>query len=708
MKSVKKNKKVNRKNRTVREKKRGRRGGASTSAGASARAGGGRSGGGGREAETLSGVLHKTKRGFGFMLAEDGGQDVFIPAHEMNGAMNGDRVRVLAHSRPRTDAKNGENGESGEDGGGRRNGRREGRVVKVLERTVKEVAGTFELSGGFGFVAPEARNGQDEVFIPRKQFGGAVPGDKVVAEITRYPGAANGAEGKIVEIIAGAGEPGGDIMTLIRSFGLSKTFPADVLEEAKRAGGSVSRRDTAGRRDLRGENIFTIDGADAKDFDDAVSIKKLAGGAFRLGVHIADVSHYVKEDGPLDLEVMKRGTSVYLLDQVVPMLPLSLSNGICSLNEGVDRLTLTVDMVVGGDGTVRSHEIYESVIHSKARLVYADISDLLENGDAALMKKYRNLYGDLSLMAELAERLRLKREKRGSVDFGLDEANIQLGADGIPVLVSVAERRTANRMIEEFMLLANETVAEEYCKRELPFIYRVHERPDADRIAEFRKFIGGLGLSLKGGPEGAEPSAFSALLREIEGRPEENVVNTLMLRAMKKAFYSTACEGHFGLSVKYYCHFTSPIRRCPDLMIHRIIKESMRGAVDDERRAELADRAARAALRSSETERKALELEREVEKLKKAEYMSYHIGETSEAVVSGVTSFGFFAELPNTVEGLVRVESMHGDFYTYEPEQYRLIGARTKKTFTIGDRLRIKVASVDVDSREINFVPAEV
>ncbi|MDR3295402.1 MAG: ribonuclease R [Clostridiales Family XIII bacterium] len=649
-----------------------------------------------RSEEKITGILRKAKKGFGFVLAEDGGKDVFIPASKMEGAMNGDRVQAhIASGRGRKGAEPLDPSAAPP--------RREGRVVKIVERAVTEVVGVFEQNRNVGLVIPDARRGQAELFVAAKNFGGAKPGDWVAAAITKYPDAVSSAEGKIIQIIAGAGEPGGDILAMIRSYGLSKEFPPGVEAAAAAVPQKLSERDTAGRRDLRGETIVTIDGADSKDFDDAVSIKKQANGTYKLSVHIADVSHYVTEDSILDREALNRGTSVYLLDQVAPMLPVSLSNGICSLNEKVDRLTLSVEMTVGKTGNVLRHKIYESVICSRARLVYTDISDLLENGDEELKKKHKDIYEDLLLMAELADLLREKREKRGSIDFDLDEANIQLGPDGIPVLVSVAERRTANRLIEEFMLLANETVAEAYCSEGMPFVYRVHERPGADKIREFKTFLGGFGLSLKGEPDSVAPQAFNTLLAGIKDRPEENVVNTVMLRSMKKAFYGTSCEGHFGLSVQYYCHFTSPIRRYPDLLVHRIIKEHLHGGLEGERREALQGKAEYAAERSSETERKALELEREVEKMKKTEYMSYHIGEEWDAVISGVTAFGFFAELPNTVEGLVHVDTLTDDYYIYEPEKYRLIGERTKRTWTLGDALRVRVASVDVDNREINF-----
>jgi ribonuclease R len=558
---------------------------------------------------------------------------------------------------------------------------------------------------GFSVFNPYDRNAPREILIARNNLGGASGGDKVLVELTKRPDAFTEAEGRVVEIIAAADEPGGDILAAVRRFGLSQAFPSKVEAEAGRvARASLSDAALAGRRDLRGERVFTIDGADAKDFDDAVSVRRRAGGGCVLGVHIADVSHCVREGSLLDREALNRGTSIYLLDRVVPMLPLSLSNGVCSLSEGADRLTLSVDVAIDADGEVLGHAIYESVIRSKARLVYTEVSDFLEKEDVAFTERYGELCDDLRLMAALAQLLRERRAARGSIDFDLDEAKISLDENGIPVLVSVAERRTANRMIEEFMLLANECVAEEYCRGEFPFVYRVHERPDAERMTEFKTFIGGFGLSLKSDPVNVRPAALNDILGAIKGKPYENIVNTVTLRSMQKAFYSAECKGHFGLALRHYCHFTSPIRRYPDLFVHRVIKENLRGGIETERRGTLRETAEAAALRSSETERRAIDLERDVEKRKKTEYMCYHIGESYDAVISGVSSFGFFAELANTVEGLVRASTLPDDYYIYDPAHYRLVGERTGRIFALGDTARIRVVRADVSRREIDFV----
>jgi ribonuclease R len=565
--------------------------------------------------------------------------------------------------------------------------------------------GVFAGKRNFGVVTPYDRSAPKEIVVAKSDFGGAGAGDKVVVRLTKRTD--QSAEGRVVEIIAAAGEAGGDILAAVRRFGLTRDFPSKVEAEAARAGKRVLESDLAERRDLRGERIFTIDGMDAKDFDDAVSVRRFDGGGYLLGVHIADVSRYVREGSRLDREALSRGTSVYLPGLVIPMLPTSLSNGICSLNENEDRLTLSIDITVSAAGEVTGHTIYESVIRSKARLVYTDVSDILEKDSPPPSEKYGGLVGDLRIMAELAELLRKRREARGSIDFDLDEAEICLDGNGVPVLISVAERRTANRMVEEFMLLANECVAEEYCRRELPFVYRVHERPDAERMAEYRTFIGGFGLSLEGDPADVRPSALNRLLNAIKGQAYENVVNTVTLRSMQKAFYSEECKGHFGLAMPYYCHFTSPIRRYPDLIVHRIIKENLRGGIAPERRGALADTARMSALRASETERRAIELERDVEKRKKAEYMSSRIGETHDAVISGISSFGFFAGLSNTVEGLVHMNTLNDDYYIYDPAHYRLVGERTKRIFALGDTVRVTVSKVNADRCETDFVLAE-
>lgn len=641
-----------------------------------------------KQRPVVTGILSKHKKGFGFVIPDEGSfdRDIFISPSDMNGAMEGDRVEVdlipeyLWEQSP------------------------QGIITKVTDRKLKEVAGFFDKGKKFGFVVPVDRKHNEDIYIPKKAFSGAKNGDIVVAAITGYPDRKNSAEGKITGILARAGEPGGDIKAIIRQRGLFFTFPSKAAAQAKaisKAG--VGEQDMAGRRDLRGENIITIDGADSKDFDDAVSVKRLDNGNFLLGVHIADVSHYIGEDSPLDKEALKRGNSVYIINQVVPMLPKELSNGICSLNEGEDRLTLSVNMEITPEGDITEHNIYESVIRSKHRMVYTDVSDIIENDDRELAAKYSDIYDMLMDMKELAQILRSKREAAGSLDFDLDEAYITLDEKGVPLSVNLCERRTANRMIEEFMLAANKTVAEQFFWLELPFVYRVHEKPDAEKMQEFRTFLMGLSIRLKGEGGNIHPKALNEVLEQVAGTSYENVVNTVMLRSMKKAFYSTECEGHFGLSMKYYCHFTSPIRRYPDLIIHRIIKEYLHGGIDDERIAVLSKKTQEAAETSSVTERAAIELERDVEKMKKAQYMSYHIGESFEGVISGITGYGMYVELENTIEGLVRLDRMYDDYYDAYPEQYRIVGQRTNKVYSLGQRVSIIVSDADYYEGTIDF-----
>lgn len=638
------------------------------------------------KAEVITGTLSRHRKGFGFVIPEtDAGGDIFIAPNSINNAMNGDTVAVSMLPPGETTRT------------------REGVIQQVLARAATEIVGTFEKSKRFGFVVPDDRRFNDDIFVLKKDFNGAQTGDKVVVKITQYPDKGNSAEGKIEEIISRCGEAGGDIKALIRQYNLKQGFPEKVESEAKRIPLKITEEEIKRRVDLRDKTIITMDGADAKDLDDAVSVERLPNGNFLLGVHIADVSHYVTDRSELDKEALKRGNSVYLIDQVIPMLPKILSNGICSLNPDVDRLTLSVNMEIDSKGKVANHEIYESIIHSKARMVYGDVSDMLENKSEELIGKYQDIYQDILLMDELARILRKARDARGSLDFDFDEAYIKLNEQGIPTSVETAERRVANRIIEEFMLIANETIAEHFYWLEVPFVYRVHESPSLEKMEEFKRFIGSFGLILKGNLENIHPKALNEIIKNVEGKPEEHVINTVMLRSMKKAFYGTECEGHFGLGVKYYCHFTSPIRRYPDLIIHRIIKESIQGKLDVKRIRSLKRRTERAAEISSATERQAQELEREVEKLKKAEYMTYHVGETYDGIINGVASFGFFVEIENTIEGMVRVDYLNDDYYDYEASKYRLIGRRTNKIYALGDKVTIKVHSVELQEREINF-----
>ncbi len=636
--------------------------------------------------EKLTGVLEKTKSGFGFVRQEEGG-DIFVGRSNMYGAMHGDTVSVdLLPEQFRTRS-------------------REGIVDKILERGNTEVVGTFQKNKRFGFVVSDDKRNNDDVFVKKSDFRGAQNGDKVVAKITKYPEKNVSAEGKITEIISRFGETGGEIKALIRASGLYETFPSRVNAEAKaKSREEITAEEIRRRRDLRDKTIITIDGASAKDLDDGVSIEITDGGNYLLGVHIADVSHYVAADGHLDREALKRGNSVYLLSRVVPMLPKVLSNGICSLNQGEDRLTLTCQMEIDESGSVVHYEIFESIICSKARMVYDDVSDILEHEDEALIKKYEDIYDDLLAMGSLAEILRKKRKEKGSLDFDFDEAEIELDEEEVPVTIGISERRTANRLIEEFMLAANQTVAEHFYWMEYPFVYRVHEKPDTDKIVELKAFLAGFGINLPGNPDNIHPKVLNDILQKVEGMPYENIVSTVMLRSMKKAFYSTDCQGHFGLSFPYYCHFTSPIRRYPDLCIHRIIKDSICGRADEQKLKKYKADAQAAAEIASLTERKAQSLEREVAKMKKAQYMQQYIGESFEGVISGVTNFGIYVQLPNTVEGMVRLDSLRDDYYDYEEGKYRVIGRLSHNIYALGDRVTIEVLAANPEERQIDFL----
>lgn len=642
----------------------------------------------------IVGVLHKYKKGFGFLemteereryFADGDERDVFVAAPDINGAMDGDTVEAVLLPRHLW----------------RRN-RPEARVTKVKVRSMTEAVGIFHQQKGFSFVTAEGSKKGEEVLVFPKNYGGAEDGDFVACKIIRYPIKKRGVEGKIEEIIARRGEPGADIRMLIRAYGYQETFPPAAMRQAaqiEEEGVCVAKS----RRDLRNRTIITIDGEDSKDFDDAVSIGMLENGNYLLGVHIADVSEYVTEDSALDQEALRRGTSIYLIDQVVPMLPEALSNNICSLRPKEDRLTLSVDMEITAQGEIVNHEIYESVICSSERMVYDDVSDMIEKRDPELIQRYRRIDPDIMQMAKLAEILSERKKERGGLDFAFDEAKIRLDDSGNPVSVEIAPRRTANRMIEEFMLAANETVARHFAFLQVPFLYRVHEKPDAAKLAELRTFLRTFGISLSVNADRVRPKALANILEEIKETSYENVVSTVLLRSMQKAVYDTECRGHFGLSLKYYCHFTSPIRRYPDLMIHRIIKETMRNFPEKERIQKLTQKAEKAAALSSENERKAVELERDVEKLKKAEYLARHIGEEFDGIISGVTGYGLYVQLENTIEGLVRIETIQEDSYDYEPEKYRLIGRRSGNCYTLGDPVRIRVTAVRSEMREVDF-----
>lgn len=577
----------------------------------------------------------------------------------------------------------------------------------------RKVVGTYEQSKNYGFVVPDNRRLGADVFIPKEKAGGALDGQKVVAEITAEAkeGEHRSPEGKIIEILGNADEPGVDILSVVRGFELPDSFSERELRQADRAAKEVSAADRAGRMDLRDLQMVTIDGDDAKDLDDAVSLT-VQGGIYELGVHIADVSNYVQEYSALDREALKRGTSVYLPDRVIPMLPKALSNGICSLNEGEDRLALSCLMLLDSEGAVTDYRIVESVIRVDKRMTYSEVKKILENddivsaGEKRTAEEMRPFVPMLREMGKLSAVLRKNRERRGSIDFDFPESRLILDETGYPLEIRAYERNAATKLIEEFMLLANETVAQHFYWLDIPFLYRSHESPDQEKIKKLSFMMRNMGYNIKTGREEIHPKEIQKLLWQAEGSKEEALVSRLALRSMRQARYTSACVGHFGLASRYYCHFTSPIRRYPDLQIHRIIKQHLREKLDEDKQEHYREILDGVAEQCSVTERRANEAERECEKMKKAQYMEGHIGETFTGVVSGVNSFGIYVELENTVEGLVSVSDLPGDFYQYEESGYRLVGEHTGRCFCLGQRLTVTVKRANRILKYVDFVLA--
>lgn len=635
------------------------------------------------------GRFQGNERGFGFVIPDDETiADIFIPMDDAQGAMHNDRV-IARFTRAIIEGK-----------------RAEGQIIRILKRANSTIVGTFESSKYFGFVVPDDKKISQDVFISKDDFNGAKTGQKVVVEVTQWPKGRRNPEGRVIEIIGHKDDPGTDILSIMKQYHLSEEFPESVIRQAENIPDTVDEREIQARRDLRHLDIVTIDGEDAKDLDDAVSIEKLDNGNYKLGVHIADVSHYVTENSPLDKEAFKRGTSVYLVDRVIPMLPKKLSNGICSLNPQIERLTLSVFMEINKSGKVVNYEIFNSVIKTKERMTYTNVTKILEDEDPELMERYKNLVDTFKLMKELALILRQKRIDRGSIDFDFPEAKVILDEKGRPIEVKKYEITISNKIIEEFMLVCNETVAEHIYWMNLPFVYRVHEEPDSEKIENFNTLIYNLGYHLKGVAK-IHPKSLQQLLEKVKGKKEERIISTVMLRSLMKAKYSHENLGHFGLAAKYYCHFTSPIRRYPDLVIHRIIKESIGKGINEKRQQFLTQFVQDAAKQSSEREIAAQEAERETEDLKKVEFMQDKVGEIFEGIISSVTSFGMFVELENTIEGLVRVSSLEDDYYIYDDRHYSLIGENKKKIYKIGDEVTVKLVKCDVAARQIDFALVE-
>ena len=631
----------------------------------------------------LTGTFTAHPRGFGFVTVEGEEEDIFIPADQTNGAFHMDTVQVAI---ARTS-------------GGKR---KEGTVVKIVARGTTQLVCTYEKSKTFGFAVPDNQRFAQDIFIPAERSKGAVSGHKVVVEITDYGKNGKKPEGKVVEIIGHINDPGTDIMSIVKGYDLPAEFSPKIMKQVENVSNEVSKADMAGRMDLRDWQTVTIDGEDAKDLDDAITLVK-EGELYKLGVHIADVSNYVQENSALDVEALKRGTSVYLVDRVIPMLPHKLSNGICSLNAGENRLALSCIMMIDAKGNVVDHTIAETVIRVDRRMSYTSVKKILEEHDETECREYEELVPMFELMRELAAILRKKRMKRGSIDFDFPETKIILDEKGRPVEIKPYDRNVATKIIEDFMLIANETVAQDYFWQELPFVYRTHENPDAEKIKKLGTFINNFGYTIHIGQDEVHPKELQKLLMKIDGTPEEALISRLTLRSMKQAKYTTMNTGHFGLATNYYCHFTSPIRRYPDLQIHRIIKDNLRGRMNAGKIDHYEKILPEVAKHSSEMERRADEAERETDKLKKVEYMEERIGQVFEGVISGVTEWGFYVELPNTIEGLVHVTTLTDDYYHYQEATYEMVGEATNRRYKLGQKVKVMVMGTDRLLRTIDF-----
>ncbi|HJV47182.1 MAG TPA: ribonuclease R [Bacillota bacterium] len=635
----------------------------------------------------VRGKLQGHAKGFGFVIQEQVGQeDIFIPAHDMNGAMNGDIV--LCKISPKS-----------------KGSRMEGEIVRVVQRASHPLVGTYSDQKNYGFVIVDDKRISKDVFIPKNMSAGAVDGHKVIVEIVKYSedGRTN-PEGKIVQIIGHKNDPGVDILSIIHKYELAEGFDDHVLKEAEAVPEEISEEEMSGRRDLRDRRMVTIDGADAKDLDDAVSLDRLENGNYLLGVHIADVSYYVKEGSFLNEEAFKRGTSVYLVDRVIPMIPHRLSNGICSLNPQVNRLTLTCDMELNENAELVRHEIYASVIKTNERMTYTNVYKILEEEDQELTSRYQELVPMFQMMKEVALKLRHKRMERGAIDFDFHESKVIVDEQCKPVDVILRDRSIAEQIIEEFMLAANETVAEHFHLINQPFIYRTHEDPDEGKLNNFLQFITNFGYRVKGTADSIHPRALQLLLEQVKDTPEETVISKVMLRSMKQAKYTADNIGHFGLAAEFYTHFTSPIRRYPDLIVHRLIRDWLdHGPMDHTRKDKWSEILPEIAMHCSNQERVAVDAERETDDLKKTEFMEDKIGEEFEGMISSVTNFGMFVELPNTIEGLVHMSYLTDDYYHYDERNYSLVGERTKKTFRIGDLVKVRVVNVNKDEHAVDF-----
>ena len=639
------------------------------------------------EEKKLEGIYRKNQKGFGFVKIEEREDEIYIAKKNSINALNGDKV-LIKIIEEKTNSK-----------------KAEGRIIKVLEREKDTIVGTFQYSRSFGFVVPDDKNFGTDIFISKKNFGKSRNNQKVLVKITKYPKKGKNAEGKIVEVLGKIDEAGVDMLSLIKEHNLPDEFPEPVLEEARRCGNKVDKKDIPNRIDKRNEIIFTIDGEDAKDLDDAVRVIKLDNGNYKLDVHIADVSYYVRENSLLDKEALIRGTSIYMLGKVIPMLPRELSNGICSLNAGEDRFTLSCSMEINPKGKVVSSEVYKGIINVTERMNYHDVQKIIDGTDKKVLKKYEPYIQNFKDMEKLAKILKARRIEEGYLNLDIPESKIDLDENGKVTNISKYETSFANEIIEQFMLSANETIAEKFYWLDAPFIYRVHEEPDLEKVQELNKFLFNFGLKIKANKDHIYPKEFAKVLDEIKGKEEEKVISNLILRTLKVARYEEENKGHFGIAGKYYCHFTSPIRRYPDLFIHRIISKYLENSYDvDEKFIEkYKEQAKERAKQSSDREKVATTVEREAEDIKKAEYMEDKIGNEYDGIISSITSFGMFVELENTVEGLIRFENLGNEYFIYDEERKRLIGEKTNTTYKIGDKVKIRVAKASKLLRQVDF-----
>ncbi|AVQ34365.1 ribonuclease R [Staphylococcus muscae] len=637
----------------------------------------------------VKGTLSQNKKGFAFLRPEDEMmEDIFIPPSKVNYAMEGDTVVV----------------EVQKSRGDYRKGKFEGEVKAIERHAVQQVVGTFSEARHFGFVIPDDKRIMQDIFIPKGQDLGAVEGHKVLVQITQYSDGTNNPEGQVSAILGHKNDPGVDILSIIYQHGIDIEFPEDVLKEAEAVPESIKPEEIKGRRDLRDDLTITIDGADAKDLDDAIALKQIDNGHIELTVSIADVSYYVTEGSALDREAYDRATSVYLVDRVIPMIPHRLSNGICSLNPNVDRLTMSCRMEINKRGEVVKHEIFDSVIHSDARMTYDAVNEIITEKNPTIRQQYAEVTPMLDLAQTLSNRLIEMRKRRGEIDFDIPEAQVQVNGEGIPEDVVIRTRGEGERLIESFMLAANETIAEHFNKKDVPFLYRIHEQPKSERLRQFFDFITNFGMMIKGTGEEIHPSTLQRISEEVTGRPEDRVISTMMLRSMQQARYEADNLGHFGLAADYYTHFTSPIRRYPDLIVHRLIRKYLiEQSMDGKAMRRWEDALPEIATHTSNRERRAIEAERDTDELKKAEYMIQHIGDEFEGVISSVANFGMFIELPNTIEGLVSIQNMTDDYYNFDEHHMALIGEHKAKVYRIGDTIKVKVVHVDVDERQIDF-----